>query len=234
MTDHSDDPKEVGSPPPKEDESSKSIENADTVAVPSARPPVARPASALSVPPMVPTEMVNDSVPSSWPTVVGILAIGFGCFDLLACACVLVYPFVTDRLEEMARHVPVQVTIEPFTWTGWDTAIAITSFTCVGLLLFGGISLVRRRRRAATTLLVWSILKIVLVLAGAGVQFAVQTPVVNQPATQQPSVPSGMTIAVGCGALGPVGGAIFDLAGPVFVLVWFRRSVIKNEVVKWR
>lgn len=237
MTDHSDDPREVGSPRPQEDESSKPIESPDTDAAASAPPPMARPVSPLSpphVPPMLPTEVAKDSVPSAWPTVVGILAIVFGCFGFLACSWVLVYPFVTDQLEDMAQQIPMQVTIEPFTATVWTTAISITWFMCSGLLLFGGISLVRRRRRAAATLLVWAILEIVLILASAGVESAAQTPVVDQATTQQPTVPREITITVGCGALGPYGGIIFDLAVPVFVLVWFRRSAIKKEVAAWR
>ena len=64
MTDHSDDPREKGSPQPREGESSKPIESRDTDAAPSAPPPVALPAAspyAASTPPMQPTAVVTGS-----------------------------------------------------------------------------------------------------------------------------------------------------------------------------
>lgn len=237
MTDHSDDPRENGSPPPKEDESSMPIESPHRDAAPSAPPPVALPAaspSAASTPPMQPTGMVTGSVPTSWPTVVGILAIVFGGFGVLISAWGAVYPFVVERFAETFPPTQAQMIQQFDGWSGWSQAIAILSFLLAGLLIFGGISVVKRRHRAVSVLFIWSMLKIVLIFASVGVQLSLQGQVLDQAVAQLQPVPGGRAIMVSSMRGTIACSAIFQLAGPVFLLVWFRRRVIKEEVATWK
>ena len=115
-----------------------------------------------------------------------------------------------------------------------STAIATISFLLAGLLLFGGISLVKKRHRAAPILFIWSILKTVLVFASIGLQLSMQTQVMDQAAAQLQTVPGGRAIMGVSIVVGLAGGLIFALAGPIFLLVWFRRGVIKEEVATWK
>ena len=237
MTDQSDETRENGSPRAQEDKSAMPIESLHTDAAPSAPPPAALPAASTSepsTPPTRPTEMVPGSVPTSWPTVVGILAIVFGGFGILGGVWGVVSPFVVDRFAEMIPSMQEQLMQQLDAWSGWTRAMSITSFLFAGLLLFGGISLVKKRHRAAPILFIWSILKTVLIFAGVGLQLSIQTQTMDQLTTQLSSVPGGRAIMVGSVAIGLACGLIFQLAGPVFLLVWFRRRVIKEEVATWR
>ncbi|MCH7995773.1 MAG: hypothetical protein IIB57_15200 [Planctomycetes bacterium] len=228
MTDHSDDPRENGSPQSPEDDSSMPVESGHTDSAPSA------PQSEPSAPPMQPTDVVPGSVPTSWPTVLGILAIVFGGFGILGGVWGVVYPFVAGRLADMIPQMQAQLALQLEAWSGWSTVISIISFLAAGFLIFGGVSMVKRRRRATSILFIWSILKIVLIFAGVGVQLAVQSQVMDQVTAQLPTVPGGKAIMVGSVAVGLACGLIFQLAGPIFLLVWFRRGAIKEEVATWR
>ncbi|MCH9035365.1 MAG: hypothetical protein IID42_12830, partial [Planctomycetes bacterium] len=92
----------------------------------------------------------------------------------------------------------------------------------------------KRRHRAASILFIWSILKTVLVFGGVGLQLSMQTQIMDQATAQLQTVPGGKAIMVGSVAIGLACGLIFQLAGPVFLLVWFRRRAIKEEVATWR
>lgn len=236
MTDRSDDIEENGSPRHQEDESSVQRETFSTDAAPSIPQPMAVPAAPLSLPstpPMQPGEVVPGSVASAWPTVLGILAIVFGGFGVLGGAWGVVLPFVADRLADIAPQMQPHVTLQREAWTGWRMVISISSILAASLLLFGGISLVRRRHRAASLLFIWSVVKVVLILAGVGLQFAIQPQAIDQAAAQLPNLPGGRGLLYGGVAVGIACGLIFQLAGPVFLLVWFRRGVIKEEVATW-
>ena len=237
MTDHSDDPGENRGRRPPEDESSMPLENPHTDSAPSAPPPLALPASPRSLPsapPTQPTDVVTGSVPTSWPTVVGILAIVFGGFGVLGGIWGVVYPIVADRFAEMIPPMQEELLQQLDEWSGWTTAIATISFLLAGLLLFGGISLVKKRHRAAPILFIWSILKTVLVFAGIWLQLSIQTQVMDQAMAQLQTVPGGRAIMGVSIVVGLAGGLIFALAGPIFLLVWFRRGVIKEEVATWK
>lgn len=183
---------------------------------------------------MQPTDVVTESMTSAWPTVLGILAIIFGGFGVLGGVWGIVYPFFAGGVAEMFPPMQAQMMQQIDEWSGWSMALALISFLFAGLLLYGGISLVRRRQRAASILFIWSILKIVLILVSVGFQLSLQTQVMDQATAQLPPVPGGRAIMVGSVAVGVACGAIFWLAGPVFLLVWFRRRVIKEEVATWR
>ena len=145
------------------------------------------------------------------------------------------YPFVAVRFAEMFPPLQAQVTEQLDAWSGWSTAISISLFLAAGLLLFGGILLIKRRHRAASILFIWSILKIVLLFANLGLQLGIQPQAMDQAAAQLQTLPGGRAAMFGGVAIGLACSAIFLLAGPVFVLVWFRRSVIKEEVAAtWR
>lgn len=237
MTDPYDDTGENGSARPPSGESSIPLESGHSDAAPSSSPPIALPPAQPSVPsapPMQPTDVVAESVPTSWPTVLGILAIVFGGFGVLGGAWGVVAPFVAGRITEMSPSMPAQLTQQLDAWSGWTTAFSIMSLMAGGLLLFGGISLVRRRHRAAPALFVWSIIKIVLILANVGLQLAVQSQVMGQALSQLPTLPGGGTIMMTSVIIGVGCGLIFQLAWPVFLLIWFRRRVIKEEVAIWK
>ena len=119
-------------------------------------------------------------------------------------------------------------------WSGWRTAMSLILALAAGLLLLGGMSLVRRGHRAASILFIWSILKILLLFANVSLQLALQSQVMDQAATELQPVPGGRAILFGSMAVGLSCGLIFALAGPIFLLVWFRRRVIKEEVATWK
>lgn len=236
MTDQFDETRENGSPWSQGCESSKPSENRPADQVPIAQPPQALSTASshvASTPPMQPGEVAPGAMTSAWPTVVGILAIILGGFGVLGGVWGVVYPIVVGSLADAMPQMQAQMELQLGEWSGRLQAVSFVMSLVAGLLLYGGILLAKRRSRAASILFSWSIIKIVLSFAYLGLQVTMQAQVVDQTAAQLQTVPGGRTMMVGAVAFGLVFSGIFMLTGPVFLLIWFRRGVIKQEVATW-
>ena len=184
-----------------------------------------------------PTEVAAYAVPerpSSWPIVVGIIAIVLAVLDLLGSCGGIVTPFFADAIKEMApagQPTGMEFMQQNMAWT---VGQALLSMGAAVLLLVAAIGLMKRRAWAVQPCLVWAILKIVLVLIGVVTGYAIAQETFESVAQQTPGMP-GMSSGLfkSFAVIGMCFGLVFGLALPVFMLIWFSRAKIKAEVAGW-
>jgi hypothetical protein len=171
---------------------------------------------------------------SSWAKVIGIIAIVLGSLGILGG----VYGVITPRLlgffeslmppgqdggfEALEQHA------------GWTVATSLVGMAVAALLLVGGIGLAKRRPWSLATCRVWSVLKIVLVVANSAIAYRlVQTQFAAMGQGGLVAMPMGAgfgkTMAIIAVVMGPAWGWAF----PVFLLIWLGRGKIKAETSGW-
>ena len=190
-------------------------------------------------PPLIPGAVAASR--SSWPTVIGVIAIVFGALGALQGVVGLLTPLLVGRFRAFtASNSPPGVAADPF--AGWDqhqTQLIISALLTLGagtLLLVGSILLVMRRRAARGMLLTWAAIKTAVVVYAAWLGY-----VINQAqfaAMQQygsgPLAGPGMGGILGAmSAAGAVIGVLWGWALPIFLLFWFMRARVRNELATW-
>ena len=179
-------------------------------------------------PPMQPGIPMMEAPPSKWPTVIGIIAIIWAAFGLLGGVCGLGF---------MARLMPtnfpgapgMSMSMSPMMLFGLLISLILRS-----CLLALGIGLIKRRPWSAQWFRTWAVVEILGSAVGTVIGYFAQQPqfaaMANQPGMGKmpPEFFHGMAIfSVGCGLL-------LAWVLPVFVLVWFSRDKIKQEVATWQ
>ena len=176
---------------------------------------------------------------SSWPTVVGIVGIVFGALGVLGGLIGAVSSLLTDSIMRSvapgiaAGQPDVQAMLDVATrWKGLTLALAVVGLAVAAILLVGGIQLVRRRQNSIKNLRIWAAAKMLLVVANAilGVLIQQATFKVMQQ-TLRASVPAGFGSMIAVFSV--VFGLVWGWALPVFLLIWFARQKIKDEVTSW-
>lgn len=192
-------------------------------------------ATAMS-PPIEPGAMGTSQLPSAWPKVVGIIAIVLASFDVLGGICGLLIPFIMEPLQ--ASMSPAQ-RAQMATSMDQPASALIGMVFYVGLggvLLFIGIGLVRHRQWSVRFGRYWSIVKI-LVVIGTSLMGLAANPqnMQNMQNMQQASGTSGISAGwyQAFGFCGLSFGFLWGCALPVFLLIWFGRRKIKQEVAAW-
>lgn len=135
-------------------------------------------------------------------------------------------PMMKAQLEIAQRFMPFQLA---------NAAILLALGV---LLLIAGINMVRRRRAAAKVSRIWAIARIVWAIPAAVATHYIT--VESLKIMEQAAADSGQPMPAGMMGfmqmLGPIS-AVFNLvlwcALPVFVLIWFSRQKIKDEVATW-
>jgi|GEM_PF-709701 len=199
---------------------------------PEAATPPPTPA-ACAVPPMQPSALAPQVVQAAWPTVLGVLSIVLGALWLLSGVWAIVAPIVLENAFGGMADQQMTWYSSSGAWRVGLLSVAVLSAATSVLLLIGGINLVRRKGSAVTLLIVWSVAMIVVTCVNIGMYYALQDVYVKQIASQAQGVPGGNTTMVVSMNIGLFCGLLINLAGPVFVLWWFRRAVIKREVATW-
>jgi hypothetical protein len=135
-------------------------------------------------------------------------------------------PMLTAQAEIAARYMPFNVA----------NSVILVALGVV--LLIGGIKLLRRRRSGVGMTRLWAIGRIVWSLPAAYVTYVMTNETVRL--MQQAAADSGQPMPGGfttlLQAMGPIGAALslcMWCVVPVFVLIWFARAKIKNEVAAW-
>jgi hypothetical protein len=189
--------------------------------------PIEPPPVPLAAPPTRAGAIPIEPPRSTWPTVLGIIAIVLavlGLLSLLGQAVMLVVPHPPAASQPAYPEPPavVKAIVTPM-WA----ALSV-------LLLVGGIGVANRRRWSARALVGWAIGDVVLTLVGLG------GTLMSMPAVQQQMSQQNAGMPPGFGGVFMVGlmvamcfGAAFGLVPPVFALVWFGRRKIKDEVAGW-
>jgi hypothetical protein len=174
-----------------------------------------------AAPPTSPGVVTALKPASTWPMVVGIIAVVLGGFGILGGIWGIVAPLIMGRMFAAASQ-DVQM-IDPA--IGLPLAVLGLALAC--MLAAGGIGLLRRRRWAVPVLLWWSWLKVVFSTASLLITIPVTLKAVdaagaNSPMPMMPIIMASLVL-----------GLLWAWALPVFIIIWFRRGVIRGEVAGW-
>ncbi len=182
---------------------------------------------------------------SPWPTVLGVISIVLGALGILAYGCGSLMAnvgvlFVSDAFAAKGALDPVNAaSIEALReYLPWNLAVAVVSAGLAAMLLLGGISLCRRRRRGRTILRWWSVLRIAWAVPATFASYFSQAAQFNamMEAAEASSAPMpGFMFGFmkGAGLAGVAVGLLWAWALPVFMLAWFTRRNIRQEVDGW-
>jgi len=170
---------------------------------------------------------------SSWPKVLGIIAIVLGAMAALGSCIGAGASFFAGAMVDLVPEGQASGLEGMMAWQTWLVGLSVLA-TGLGIgLLVGGIGLLRRRAYAATACLGWAALKMVYVLASAFVGYQVNVAqfeaMQNDP--NMAGMPAGFMGAVSL--FGAVLGVLWGWALPIFILVWFSRRPIREEVESW-
>jgi len=205
-----------------------------------------QPENQLAQPGTSPTSHVTSGPPphrSSWPIVLGIVAIVFGAAGFLGNLWATAAPFVMDQImssmtgqmggeAEETFRATMEITRA---WRSWSVVFGLAGVVVSGLLLVGGIQLLMRRAAALQLLRAWALVRMVMVVVGAYVAFRIQQQTFgalrSTMGAEMDQVPAGLLGATAM--FGTVFSLLFGWALPVFFLIWFARQAIKDEVAGW-
>lgn len=193
--------------------------------------PVSPPTDAGAIPPK----------PSSWPMVIGVIAIICGSLATLQ-GCIglgssaLFGLFASAMPEEQAGMMDATESLTPLIMIsgGLKMAIAI-------VLLIGGIGLTRRSTRGPKTCRIWAGLKMFIVVYSSIIGYLVQQAqmeamqrMLEEDPNTAAAIPGffGTFMAI-LGPLTLVLGIVWGWILPIFMLIWFSRRKIKAEIAQW-
>ena len=198
------------------------------------------------IPPPTPITPPTDAgaIPprkTTWPMVLGIIAIILGSLATLrGCmgigSSAIFGLFASAMPEEQAEMMEATKAFAPLIMisSGLTMAIAI-------ILLIGGIGLTKRNPRSPKTCKIWAGLKMVLVVYGSIVTFLstqAQMEAMQRMLEEDPNT-AGMipgffgTLMAIVGPVILVFAIVWGWALPVFMLIWFSRRKIKDEIAQW-
>lgn len=188
-------------------------------------------------PVMAPPSEMGDLIPerSRWPTVIGVIGILLAAFGLFGgcCGMVMISPPVQDFFLGMAAGSgnvsqeeidAMKAAQPPMLWIIPATLFGMALST---LLLTGCIGLARRRAGGVKRCTVWAWISIPWTVIGmvVGVYIQLQVPASAQ---QMGAGFQYFFIAVGtCFAL------TTGVGFPMFMLIWFARQSVKDDVAAW-
>ena len=189
--------------------------------------------------PTMPHETAPE--PTGWPKTVGIIAVVFGALGTLQGFCGLLSTAMLPMLERFGGNLPPQPGSPSF---GQQMAAAseqasrnLPSTIVVTLLaawlLFGGIRLLSRKPGCRTILMAWACCKIVLSIVMVMLNYDLGLEQLRTAPAQQ-GMPPGFLETME--SLYPflIGlSVLWSAALPVFLLIWFSRRSIKEEVATW-
>lgn len=186
-------------------------------------------------PPVVPGAVAARREPPSWPVPIGVIAIVLGSLGALGGVSGVLSPLYVKFMR--SAMPPGQAWAMDITerWMTYTVTAAAVSMILAIVLLIAGIGIVRRRRWSCGRVKTWACLKIVLVLFTAVMQGLIQRETFEGIQQQQPMMggPASQSFVVGV-AIGTTALALlWGWALPVFMLIWFSRRQIRNEVASW-
>lgn len=185
-----------------------------------------------------PTEIGYATEPpkqSSWPMVIGIIAIVLGAGGVLTSCWGTVAPLLTDALAQAMPAGPSRAQLDAMKeWAVVLAAISAGALVLAAWLLTGGIGLVKRTAWARRAILVWAVAKALFVAGQSVASYFIQHDTFDAMTQSDPTMsqmPAGFSTAVATASL--VFGLVWGWALPVFMLIWFARGKIRAEVATW-
>jgi len=198
----------------------------------------------MTAPPSVAGAM--PTMPSTWPTVIGVVMIVLASLGMLAYGCGAVantiWPLALSKLAQSPAGQDPAITAQldmSRRFMAWNVFNAIVSVGLSFMLLMAGVAVVRRRSWCARLSFVWAIVRILWAIPASyvGYRIAIESFQAMEKASADAGrpMPNGLgTIMHSLGGVGVAIGLVLACALPAFVLIWFSRSKIKNEIAQWR
>jgi hypothetical protein len=180
---------------------------------------------------------------STWPAVLGVIALVFGAAGMLNNLIGALSPFLLEAFTsalageiggeaEETVHMTMEITRA---WRGWTVGLGLVGVVVSGLLLIGGIQLLMRRAASVQLLKTWAMVRMLMVVVAAGIGWRVQQQTFEAlrgaMGAEMDQVPAGLLGATAM--FGTVFSLLFGWALPLFFLFWFARQAIKDEVEGW-
>lgn len=188
------------------------------------------------VPPTRPGVMPGISRPPVWPTVLGVICAVAGGLGAVGAVGQLLAPLflgmVRDTLgdtgaEELMGMVEKHA-VHSMVLYGFGLVLAV-------VLLIGGVLVAKRRAGGVTLLLWWSLARVPWTVGLLWLTFLTQREQMKFMMAQQGApVPQFKAIMTGVNVGTLVFVAIWSMALPVFLIVWFRREKIAAQIKEWR
>ena len=197
----------------------------------------------MTAPPSVPGAMPTST--SAWPTVIGVLMTVLSSLGMLMYGCGAIWnaiwPAISAKISQTTAggNKTFEAQLEVMRhYLPWNIVNAIVMVGLSAMLLMTGIGLLRRRRWSMRIGITWAVTRILWAVPASWVGYliAIETFETMEKAAADAGQPmpagiNGMLHAFGVGGI--VLGALFVSALPAFVLIWFSRSKIRNEVAQW-
>ena len=185
--------------------------------------------------PMTPPSEVGEvpRKPPSWPGAIGTISIVFGAMGLVCYACLSLQTMATPLIVGMVpedQRPPTPQGIQLFVQIFQLCAAAGLSVW----LLIAGIGMTRRRPWARSHTVGWSVAKILLsfISTTMGVVFASATvDQINSQLSKGGTPP--FTVSITWVMVFVAIALVWALLWPVFLLIWFSRGAVKDEVAAW-
>jgi hypothetical protein len=207
-----------------------------------------------SVPPVIaapPTQAGVLVIEPAWTKVVGITSCVLGGLGVVSnCTSViggLMMPLFSKFAGYAVRQGPggQANTMTPMLdsmakWGVWIGLVSMVQMIVSGLLVWAGVTLLRRQRAARKLHLGYACGRIVVGLTMTVLTYFQQTAQLQQMQAQMGAAPGAAAPPVmvggmmqGMAVIATVLGALWVCAYPVFLFVWFSRDVIREQVSKW-
>lgn len=199
-------------------------------------PPPPPPATPQVVPVAPPTQPGVYLVPArapAWPKVIGVIAIVLGAGGALGGLCGALMPWLQGALQSL---LPPETAAGLMPFEKWRVPLAIlqvATMLVAVLLLIGGIGLVSRKPWSKAVLLWWAGMRIPLVVGAVFMGILSQRGQMEYLQHQAAGpIPVNSIIRISQG-IGLCVGLVWGWALPVFLIVWFFRRKVRDEVAQW-
>ncbi len=188
-----------------------------------------------STPAMTPSAFEDYRPPSKWPMTIGVISIVFGSLGLICYGCgsanTAASPWLVNMMPEDQRPPlagGMLLTIQLFQQCS-------ASLLSVWLLI-AGIGVVRRRSWSRTQCIGWSVVKILVTVASTTITILLTSQFVqhiNDQMSQGGRTAPLFTVTEGMFIIFVLAGVAWALFWPVFLLAWFSRVSVRQEVATW-
>ena len=181
--------------------------------------------SPAKTPPSEVGELPPD--PSRWPTLIGVVSILLASLGLAAGCCGMASPFLPGFFSDMVPPEQIELMRASQPPVLWVISASLIGLAVSTLLLLAAIGILRRRSSGVTLCRVWAWINIpwAAISIIASIYIHLQVP---QDAQQMSVGLQYVFLAFGiCFTL------LFGLGFPLFLLLWFSRARIKEEVDAW-
>jgi hypothetical protein len=175
---------------------------------------------------------------TKWPNVIGVICIVIGALGTIFGILGLVSQVFLGKVAQMMpaeEAEPLQHVMEVSElWKSWTSAAGVLAALVAILLIVGGAKLTRRRSQAMGLLKTYAVLRIPVALFAAAINYKIQIAIYEASGTMPGSTTTVSESAFRAIAAGQFAfSAIWGSALPIFLLIWFARARIKDEVRRW-